>query len=129
VLRMTARVTVNAVRAEQSNETYVGHVGGDDFVIMMPAEIVDPICKRICDDFDQIVPNFYDHDDRRARQIQSVDRQGVAKSFPLISCSIAVVDTGASRIVHLGELSARAADLKKLAKAIDGSSYLIDRRK
>jgi len=129
VLRMTARVTVNAVRAEQSNETYVGHVGGDDFVIMMPAEIVDPICKRICDDFDQIVPNFYDNDDRRARQIQSVDRQGAAKTFPLISCSIAVVDTGASRIVHLGELSARAADLKKLAKAIDGSSYLIDRRK
>lgn len=129
VLRMTARIVVNAVRQAQNNETYVGHVGGDDFVIMLPAEIVDPVCKRICDDFDQIIPNFYDDQDRRAGQIQSVDRQGTARSFPLIGCSIAVVDTGASHIVHLGELSARAAELKKVAKATDGSCYVIDRRK
>lgn len=129
VLRMTARVVVNAVRMAHNSETYVGHIGGDDFVTMLPSDLVESVCGQICRDFDQIIPNFYDPDDRRAGMIQSVDRQGAERSFPLIACSIAVVDTGSSHIAHLGELSARAAELKKLVKATDGSCYLIDRRK
>lgn len=129
VLRMTARVCVNAVRGLNHAETYVGHVGGDDFILMVPPPLSEEACKAILRGFDQVVPNFYDEEDRGAGKILSVDRQGVQKTFPLMGCSIAVVDTSASNIRHIGELSARAAEIKKVAKAIEGSSYLVDRRK
>jgi len=129
VLRMMARILVNVVRSIDNPDTYVGHVGGDDFIFMVPAEYAEQVCERTLGSFDPIVKNFYDEDDRLAGYIVSEDRQGNVKHFPFMGCSIAVVDTSCSNIAHVGELSARAADLKKFAKASAGSSYLIDRRR
>lgn len=129
VLRMTSRLLVNAVRDVRSTETYVGHVGGDDFIFMAPSELAEPIAVAITHRFDLVVPNFYDEEDRRSKLIISLDRQGTRREFPLMGCSIAIVDTAASDIRHVGELSTRAADVKKAAKGATGSSYLIDRRR
>lgn len=129
VLRMTARVVVNAVRSLRNPDTYVGHVGGDDFVFLAPSELAEMAASAIVRDFDQVIPNFYDNEDRRAGMILSVDRQGVEKHFQLIGCSIAIIDTSISVVRHVGELSARAAEVKKFAKATAGSTYLIDRRR
>lgn len=129
VLRMSARVVVNAVRALQVGGSYVGHVGGDDFIFIVPPGQAEEASKAIVDSFDQVVPNFYDGVDRRAGQIVSLDRQGQQRTFPLMGISIAVVDTSQSNVRHVGELSTRAAEVKKLAKSINGSSYLVDRRR
>lgn len=129
VLRMTARVVVNAVRSLKNPDTYVGHVGGDDFVFLAPSELAETAASGIVRDFDQVIPNFYDSEDRRAGMILSVDRQGVEKHFQLVGCSIAIIDTAISVIRHVGELSARAAEVKKFAKAATGSTYLVDRRR
>lgn len=128
VLRMTARLLVNAVRDAQNPDTYVGHVGGDDFIFMAPCEIMDKICEKVIQSFDMVVPNFYDDEDRMAGAIQSIDRQNNPQSYPLMGCSIAVVDTGASHIEHVGDISERAAEVKKYAKTFPGSNYIIDRR-
>lgn len=128
VLRMTARILLNAVRGLNDPYSYVGHVGGDDFIFLLSPEYVERACQDVLRNFELIVPNFYDEDDRIRGEIQSVDRQGNAQTFPLMTCSIAVVDTGSTAVLHIGEISARAAQVKKYAKTLQGSNFVIDRR-
>lgn len=128
VLRMSARIMVNAMRKLNVQDGYVGHVGGDDFILMVPSERTTEVCEAIIADFDLVVRDFYDDEDRETGAIQSINRQGAPQTFPLMGCSIAVVDSEASGIQHVGALSARAAEVKKLVKQIDGSVYMIDRR-
>lgn len=129
VLRMTARLVANTVRALDHEEGYVGHIGGDDFVFIVPPSAVPLVCPAIVRHFDQIVPGFYDDVDRQRGLIESCDRQGNVVAHPLMSCSIAVVDTSGSEMKHIGELYARVTELKTFAKRMEGSNYIVDRRK
>ncbi|HOJ33685.1 MAG TPA: diguanylate cyclase [Candidatus Hydrogenedentes bacterium] len=129
VLKMTARVVANAVRALGNEETFVGHVGGDDFVFITPPPLMTQVCRRICSDFDLIVRNFYDSQDRKNGFIRSHDRQGNPKTYPLMTVSIGVVDTGITVIQHVADLMTRVVEAKSYAKRMDGSTFLIDRRR
>ena len=82
VLRMTARILVNAIAGLNIPETYVGHVGGDDFLFITPCTAIERACEEIIRNFDVIVPNFYDGEDRRRGAIESVDRKGKASALP-----------------------------------------------
>ncbi len=129
ILRMTARILVNAIKSANDKFAYAGHVGGDDFIFITAPECIRSVAQQVCDNFDLIVTNFYDADDRAHGHIESVDREGNPRTFPLMTCSIAIVDTSISAISHLAEISARSAEIKKLAKSIVGSNYIIDRRR
>ncbi|WFS64039.1 diguanylate cyclase [Pseudodesulfovibrio thermohalotolerans] len=129
VLMMAARVIVNTIRSYQGVSSFVGHVGGDDFVFILPSDKAEDACKRIIKAFDQIVPHFYDPEDRKRGNITSVDREGKTKVFPLMAISLAVVVNTGGRIGHYGEVSSIAVELKKKAKEVPESSYVIDRRK
>ncbi len=129
VLMMTARVIVNTIRAFAGVRSFVGHVGGDDFVFIMPPDLVEEACRRVVQTFDSIVPHFYDAEDRARESIVSVDRQGVTRTFPLMAVSIAVVfSTGARRLSHAGEAASIAMGLKKKAKENPKSCYVLDQR-
>lgn len=129
ILMMSARLIVNTIRSYPGVLSFVGHVGGDDFVFILPPEKAEDACQRIIASFDDIVPHFYDPDDRKAGNITSVDREGKTKVFPLMAISIAVVINTNGRIEHYGEVSSIAMGLKKKAKEDPKSSYVIDRRK
>lgn len=128
VLMMSARVIVNTIRSFPGVKSFVGHVGGDDFVFIVPARIAEEACKRVVAAFDDIVPHFYDADDRDRECIVSTDRQGEVRTFPLMAVSIAVVFNTGGRLKHYGEASAIAMGLKKKAKENPKSSYVLDRR-
>ncbi|NCC24611.1 MAG: diguanylate cyclase [Deltaproteobacteria bacterium] len=128
ILMMTARVIVNTIRSFVGIESFVGHVGGDDFVFIMPPERVETACKMIVDSFDAIVPNFYDQDDRERGSILSVDRQGRQQTFPMMAVSIAVVLNSNAKLRHFGEASQIAMNLKKEAKKNPKSCYVLDQR-
>ena len=128
VLRMTARILVNALNRLGSPESYVGHVGGDDFVFITQPDLMPDACESVIRDFDAIIQNFYDEPDRSNGGIESVDRKGVEQKYPMMSCSIGVVDTQLGEIKHLAELSTRLAQVKFFTKKLPGSQYLIDRR-
>jgi PleD family two-component response regulator len=128
VIRMTGRLLVNTVRAADPADCYVGHVGGDDFVFLVRPDRAVEVCDRFLHDFEQIIPNFYDEPDRMRGAIESIDRQGNPQRFPLMHCSIAVVDTAVTPIQHIGDLCSRAAEVKSFVKKIPGSNYFIDRR-
>lgn len=128
VLRMTARVVVNAARATKSDQSFVGHVGGDDFVLIAPSKLIEGACEEILRNFDLLIPNFYDEEDRIRGAIHSIDRQGNTSTFSMMTCSIAVIDTAGHAVKHVADISARAAQVKKYAKSVRGSTTCFDRR-
>ncbi len=129
VLMMTARIIVNTIRGFSGVRSFVGHVGGDDFVYILPPDRVELACQRIVENFDSIVPHFYDEEDRARGFIQSTDREGNMRTFPLMAISIAVVfNMEGKRLQHYGEASQIAMNLKKKAKENPKSSYVLDKR-
>ncbi|MDR1125154.1 MAG: diguanylate cyclase [Deltaproteobacteria bacterium] len=128
VLMMTARVILNTLRQVSPTNYFVGHIGGDDFIFALPADLAEEACKKIIIAFDSIVPQFYDLEDRLKGGIISLDRQGVLRSFPIMAISIAVVANHKGKLKHVGEASQIAMNLKKKAKEDVKSSYVLDRR-
>jgi diguanylate cyclase (GGDEF)-like protein len=128
-LRMTARILSNVVKDYRSEDSFVGHVGGDDFVFIVPAETIDEACKRLIASFDSIIPSLYEEADRKKGCIISKDRGGKKQTFPLMSVSIAVVTNEGKKLSHYGEVSEIASQVKKHVKKLSGSNYMVDRRK
>jgi diguanylate cyclase (GGDEF)-like protein len=128
VLLMTARVIVNSIRGFMGTNTFVGHVGGDDFVFIVPPDKAENACRQVIDNFDSIVPHFYDQEDRARGAIHSLDRRGNEQVFPIMAISIAVVFNRDGRLKHFGEASQIAMNMKKEAKKNPGSCYVMDKR-
>lgn len=128
ILLMTARLVLNTIRATSPDKHFVGHVGGDDFIFVVPVDKAATACTSLIQSFDSIVPQFYDDDDRQRGGIVSTDRRGTICSFPMMAISIAVVHNCNGSIKHMAEASQTASNLKKKAKENIASSYVIDRR-
>ena len=128
VIRMTARLLVNVVADMAGREGFVGHVGGDDFVFAAPIHRMEDICREVVSNFDSLIKLFMDDEDVKRGCFESKDRSGRPVKFPLTSISIGVVLCTPGRYVHYGEVSQVAAQLKKLVKAREGSTFLVDRR-
>ena len=129
VLKITGRLLFNIVKSRQPRGSFIGHIGGDDFVFIMEPELIEAACTDIIRAFDQIIPTFYDPEDREKRGIESVDRRGVARFFSFIGLSIGVTGTGIRRFSHFGELTGAVSEMKRYAKKIKGSSFSVDNRK
>jgi diguanylate cyclase (GGDEF)-like protein len=128
-LRMTARIVSNVVQRISDGAGFVGHVGGDDFFFIIPAQCGKECCEEIITNFDLVIPTLMDEEDRARGYIESKDRQGNPQRFPLLSASIAVIDLTITELNHLGEASAIAGELKKAVKKRKGSNYMVNRRK
>jgi len=129
VLMMTARIIHNAVHNQNLPVSFVGHIGGDDFVCIVPIAAAERVCKTIVADFDSIIPQFYDAEDIVRNSILSVDRQNKVCTFSLMSISIAVVFNINGSLGHYGKASSRAVELKRVAKKFPTSSYVMDQRR
>ena len=108
--------------------TFVGHEGGDDFVVVTSYTNWEPICKGIVAGFDSDVKQFYSEVDARAGFIDSLDRQGRRVRFPLMSISLAVASNHYRPIKDHRMVVSVAAEMKKFVKKTEGSTYAIDKR-
>jgi PleD family two-component response regulator len=123
VIRQTGDLLREIIAAEGSPTDFLGHVAGDDFVFVTEPATVDRVCQRAIETFDRIIPLYYDRQDRERGFIQGEDRFGQPRQFPVMSVSIvAVIADGVSQ--DHPELARVAAEMKKRAKAIQGSVYL-----
>src|SRR3954462_13582402 len=107
---------------------FVGHVGGDDFVVICAPEQVEVLTDRCLEIFDRGVRGLHDPDDVAAGYLCIVDRQGNARRYPLVSVSIGVAMTGRRHYADHRAIVAVATEMKVVAKARPGSSVAIDRR-
>ena len=129
IIRITGRLILSAVKDKQRERSFVGHIGGDDFVYIMSPDYIETASQELVTTFDQLIPGFYDPEDRERGFIQSVDRQGNERTFPFTSISIGITDTGTGSFIHFGEMTERASEMKKYAKQFTGSCFRWDRRK
>lgn len=128
VIRETARILLGAVQECGRPEDFVGHVGGDDFVVVTTPDFVDKLCEKIIRDFDKISPSFYNQEDRENGFIIGYDRQSKIHKIPLLSISIGVVTNDMRDITHVAQIGEIGAELKKLAKQEEKSNYVKDKR-
>ncbi len=124
-------VLLQRVAVEFGDErTFVGHVGGDDFVVLVAPDRAEDIATEICRRFDDLAPTLYDEEDRRVGRIEVADRRGVAQSYGLLSLSIGIAATDRRDFAHPGQMVTVATEMKRYAKSRlqGGSSWAIDRR-
>jgi diguanylate cyclase (GGDEF)-like protein len=128
VLRQTARILIETVKTFGNNGDFIGHIGGDDFVIVTTPERADLICKKIIEDFEKSVPTFYSETDLKNKYIIGLDRKGAEQKFPLLSISIGVVSNETRKIEHVAQIGEIGAELKSFAKRLEQSNFVKDKR-
>jgi len=128
VIRETARILIRAVHQFGNPDDFIGHIGGDDFVVVTTPKIVDNICKKIIADFEKTVPTFYNETDRKNGYIVAFNRKGKEQKIPLLSVSIGVVTNESRKIDHVAQIGEIGAELKAYAKRLERSNYIKDKR-
>ncbi len=128
VIKETARIIEQSVRMKGTPDDFVGHIGGDDFVVITTPATMRDVSNEIIDRFDQCIPAFYDERDRCQGYIHGKTRQGVEMEFPLMTISIAIVTNEQRTITNPLEASEIAAELKDHAKTIPKSIFVVDKR-
>jgi diguanylate cyclase (GGDEF)-like protein len=126
-IRLVARI-IRDIVSDLTPGSFVGHIGGDDFIFLLPTSMVDQVCTGIIKTFDRIIPYRYEEDDRNRGQIITTNRRGETQTYELLTISIAVLIANGS-FKHLGEMSHMLADLKSYIKTLSGSNYVVERRK
>lgn len=126
VLRMTARIIFNTVR--DSGGGFCGHIGGDDFVCIVPLDRIESVCQTIITHFDMIVLDLFDDEAKQNGYYYGTNRKGEKENIPLLSVSIGVVPMNMAKLQHTAKVSEVAAELKKLAKDSCTSRYVVDNR-
>lgn len=127
-IHFTATLLKDSLSLVKNDAGFLGHVGGDDFVMLVPDDEVDTVVAFIIERFDKGIVRFYDVEDVAANCILSKNREGVACQFPLMSISLGGVNLSQGNFTHYLQINDVCAEVKKRAKEISGSSFFVDRR-
>ncbi len=128
VIRMLALILHDVVKGMCGELGFVGHIGGDDFIFIVPPPTAGEICEEIVTVFDLLVPYQYSEQDRRAGYYFGKDRRGQLHRVPLMTVSIGIVTNLRRRLTHPAQVSELATEMKSYAKTLPGSVYVVDRR-
>lgn len=129
IIKFTARTIVRNIHSLGLDDSFIGHIGGDDFVAITCATDYDKVCKNIIYEFDKEVLQYYNDEDIEKGYIEVANRRGIIEQFPLTSISIGVVEIESGRFRNTLEIGEIGAQVKHQAKSIMGSTYIINRRK
>lgn len=127
-IKLTADIITDNVHLFGTPGDFIGHIGGDDFVIISIPNCCDAVCENIIKDFDQKIVNMYSIEDRKKGYINTTNRQNQIMTYPIISISIAVLSNEKRNLLNHIRVAEIAAELKKKAKSIMGSVYIKDKR-
>lgn len=128
LIKMTSEIIRDVVYSH-TKDGFVGHIGGDDFVFIIPPDKVHLICDRIIKIFDRMIIRRYKKEDVLQGYIITTNRRGKNEKFPIMTLSIAVIVNQKSMFKHVGEISHMIMDLKCYTKTLPGSNYFVERRK
>jgi diguanylate cyclase (GGDEF)-like protein len=129
VIKETAHIIENAVKSKGTPDDFIGHVGGDDYVVITVPDTMRERASEIIARFDGRIPEFYAQSDREKGYIFGKTRQGIDMKFPLMTISIAIVTNERRQLANALETSEIAAELKDYAKTIAKSVYVVDKRR
>ena len=127
VIKEVAVLLAEKVQEMETPEDFLGHVGGDDFVILSVPGRAEELCRRIVAGFDERIRKYYTEEDRKQGFFVGKDRKGIEQAFPLISVTIAIVTDDGSRFRSPLDMAEAAARLKEYAKTLPGSNYVTEK--
>jgi diguanylate cyclase (GGDEF)-like protein len=128
LIQAAARTIQDAVAEYAGADGFVGHVGGDDFVVIVTPDKAEEVANTVVARFDEQVPDLYDPEDRERGYVEVANRRGELQRFPLLAISIGIATTERRRYAHYAEVVAIATEMKTFTKGTAGSSWAIDRR-
>ncbi|MBI4655806.1 MAG: response regulator [Elusimicrobia bacterium] len=132
VIKKLASMLVKIQEERKNENVFVGHIGGDDFVLIADEATAEKIASGLAAGFDETAPCFYSPEDRMRGRITATDRAGNQKTFPFISLTIAIASNEKRNFNHYAKLVDIASEIKKYLKSFKdraGSMYMKDRRK
>lgn len=128
-IKMTADILTNQVRDFGDSTDFIGHIGGDDFVLITNPERAELLCTEIIFEFDKRIRTIYSKQDIEAGCIFTFNRKGERMDFPIMSISLALVTNELRTFETHLQVAEVAAELKKQAKQLPGSNFVKDMRK
>ena len=128
-IQLVASSAVDVIRRRGTPQDFVGHIGGDDFIIVTLPQRSEEIAREIIDMFDRDIRKLYNAQDLRQGYIETRDRRGTLNRFPIMSLSIAIISNEQRPLENYAQIGEAAAELKRYAKSIGGSVYVKDKRK
>ena len=129
LIQATAAIISEAVTDHGNKDDFIGHIGGDDFVVITTPDHYKDICEAVTKNYDAAIPEFYDAKDKKRGHIVGENRQGKKVSFPLATISIAVVTNEKRKLLNSIEFGEVAAEMKEHVKSISGSVFRVDQRR
>jgi GGDEF domain-containing protein len=128
VIRILAKLLHDVVKGTCGEDGFIGHIGGDDFIFVIPYNAIPAVCGEIVATFDLLAPYQYSEQDRRAGYFFGKDRRGHLDRVPLMTLSIGVVTNLRRTLTSARQASQLATEMKTYAKSLPGSVYTVDRR-
>jgi CheY-like chemotaxis protein len=128
LIELMAQIAAECLREEGNATDFLGHIGGDDFLIVTTPDRVVPLCEGIIRRWDAESRAFYAPQDLGRGTLEAMDRQGRPQAFPLVGASLGVVTNQRRPITTIEEISQMVAEVKARAKASPGSGFYVDQR-
>jgi GGDEF domain-containing protein len=129
VIKMAGDIILDAVKNLAEEGAFVGHIGGDDFVMVFDQEKVPPVCEEVIKKFGEGIVAHYNKEDLARGAIEGTDRYGVPRVFPIMTISIAVVICQQGEYDNAVAIAQTAAQIKDYVKGKPGSNYFINKRR
>ena len=128
VIYLLSRILHDVVKGLLGARGFVGHIGGDDFIFVVPTTEISATCSEILEVFDTLIPLQYNDQDRRAGYFFGKDRRGQLHRVPLMTLSIGIVTNRHRKFAHPAQVSELATEMKSYAKTLPCSVFVVDRR-
>lgn len=129
VIKLLSQCARDSLDAHAGMGSFVGHIGGDDFIAIVDPDVAEPMAKDLIARWDKAITSLYDPEDAANGYIEVADRKGSLHRYPLTTVSIGIATNSVRPIGSHWEASEIAAEMKQFAKREPRSTYAIDRRK
>ncbi len=128
LIKFLAKIIVDVVMEFGTTSDFVGHIGGDDFVVASIPDRAAKIAQAVIDRFDAGIPEFYSDEARTHGYNMARDRRGRSVRAPFATVAIAIVTNDERELQHPQQVAILAAQVKQYIKKHPGSHYAFDRR-
>jgi diguanylate cyclase (GGDEF)-like protein len=127
-IKETASILTTAVGDHGENDDFVGHIGGDDFVVMTCPERSEPIARTVIKLFEEAAPKLFEREDLERGYLKIRKRSGEVMRIKSLGITLAIVSNEKTPIQHIGRVADIASELKRYGKSINGSVVVRERR-
>ncbi len=129
VIKLVADISKKAIKTKGNPDDFIGHEGGDDFILLTTLDKAQTIADAVIQEFDKQVVNLYDPEDLNRGYIISQSRDGSITRFPIMGVSLAGVTNAHRAITSYAEVTNIAAEMKRKVKSIETSVFAMDQRR